>query len=495
MAQRRPALPQPTRGARVRRVRTPAVIGCIAIAVIAAGCGGGHNAATSTAGSTIVRADPQKRLTAAVRETLLANHRLAKLVLWRDSVPAPATSSTRGPALAALRSAAAGRRRQGIHVKVVSDSFRIASVALDPSFTSATAVVVDPQRVRPYGSDGKPLGKPVSLSEKSRFVLHRIGASERFVVVAGRSGPMMTKALIACIAVLLVMSSRTALADGPIKIGINSQQYGPGRAHVSAHINASATRPGETRETQAVVVTVKTRGGAASNLPTPFPALSKSSRILKDQHPGGPGSFWYTDSAGHACQYVPNSVAPCFTLVGPGSNGADQLSPFAVAQSLARRVELAPGEIKTSPTRQGLTGAQSWFWLDPAPTRQSLSISLAGETVNVTADPTVEWRFGDGASLDGGPGVPYQADAASSAAITHVYDTRCLPRDQGHDPYALASCGPDGYSVEALVVWRISYSAAGPVAASGALSARTTETSASYPVSESRAFLVSGGGQ
>jgi hypothetical protein len=162
-------------------VSKTAVIGCIAIALLAAGCGGSREAAT-TAVTTTVRADPQKRLTAAVRETLRANHRLAKLVLWRDSVPAYATSSTRGPALAALRSAAAGRRRQGIHVKVISDSFRIASVTLDPSFTRATAVVVDPQRVRPYGSNGKPLGKPVSLSEKSRFVLHRLGASEQFVV-------------------------------------------------------------------------------------------------------------------------------------------------------------------------------------------------------------------------------------------------------------------------------------------------------------------------
>lgn len=244
------------------------------------------------------------------------------------------------------------------------------------------------------------------------------------------------------------------------------------------------------------MVTVKPRGGAASNLPPPFPPLSTSAPILKDQHPGGPGSFWYTDTAGHACQYVPNSVTPCFTLVGPGANGGGgQLSPSAVAQSLARRVELAPGEIKPSPTSEGLTGAQSWFWLDPAPRRQSLSISLAGETVNVIADPTVTWRFGDGAAQDGGPGVPYGADAPSSDAITHVYDTRCLPGDQGHDPYVLASCGQNGYSVEALVVWRISYSAAGPVAASGALPARTTETSTSYPVSESRAFLVSGGGQ
>jgi hypothetical protein len=244
-----------------------------------------------------------------------------------------------------------------------------------------------------------------------------------------------------------------------------------------------------------MVVTVKSRGGAASNLPPPFPPLSTSSPMLRDRHPFGPGSFWYSDSAGHACPYVPDSVSPCFALVGPGANNGVGLSPSAVAQSLARRIELAPGQIKTSPTNAGLTGAPSWFWLDPAPAPQSLSISLAGETVNVTADPTVAWRFGDGASLDAGPGVPYQPDAAPGDAITHVYETRCLPGDQGHDPYVLGSCGQDGYSIEALVVWRITYSAAGPVAGSGALPARTTETSTSYPVSESRAFLVSGGGQ
>jgi hypothetical protein len=315
---------------------------------------------------------------------------------------------------------------------------------------------------------------------------------------------MKIKALTLWFATLLLwlMSTSAVLADGPgpIRIGINSQQYGPSRARVAAHIHETSARAGEARDaghppgsTQAVVVTVRTHG-AVSNLPPPFPSLSTSAPILHDQHPGGPGSFWYTDGAGHACQYVPNSVTPCFTLVGPGSNRGGQVSPSAVAQSLARRVELAPGEIKTSPTRTGLTGAQSWFWLDPAPTRQSLSISLAGETVNVTADPTVEWHFGDGGSLDGGPGVPYQADAPASDAITHVYDTRCLPGDQGHDPYVLASCRQDGYSVEALVVWRISYSATGPVAGSGVLPTRTTETSASYPVSESRAFLVSGDG-
>jgi hypothetical protein len=164
-------------------MKTPAMIGCLALAVLAAGCGGGHRAAATTATTaTAPRADPQKRLAAGVRVALRANHRLAKAVLWRNEVPTSATNSTRGPALAALRSAAAGRRRQGIHVKVVLDDFKIDSVKLDPSFTRATAIVSDPQRVRPYGSDGKPLGKSVPLSEKSRFELRRIGTSGHFVV-------------------------------------------------------------------------------------------------------------------------------------------------------------------------------------------------------------------------------------------------------------------------------------------------------------------------
>jgi hypothetical protein len=315
---------------------------------------------------------------------------------------------------------------------------------------------------------------------------------------------MKTKTLSLCIVPFLVWltTTATALADGPIRIGINSQQYGPTRARVGAHIDASAARGRKTRGradtsggTQAVVVAVRTAHAAVS-LPPPFPPLSTSASILHDQHPGGSGSFWYTDTAGHACQYVPNSVSPCFTLVGPAANGgAGRLSPSTVAESLSRRVELAPGEIQTSPARAGLTGAPSWFWLDPAPRRQSLSISLAGETVSVTADPTVEWRFGDGAFLDGGPGVAYQADASPADAIQHAYQARCLPGDQGHDPYVLASCGHDGYSVEALVVWHITYGAAGPVGGTGTLPTRTTASSTSYPVSESRAFLIGGGGQ
>jgi hypothetical protein len=142
----------------------------------------------------------------------------------------------------------------------------------------------------------------------------------------------------------------------------------------------------------------------------------------------------------------------------------------------------------------GLTGAASWFWLDPAPRVEELTVSLAGETVTVTAEPSkVEWRFGDGMDLSGGPGRSYRPGPPPADAVLHVYETRCLPGDQGRNPYVLGSCGSTGYEVEGIVVWRISFIATGPIDASGALPPRTTETSAPYPVSEARGFLVSAG--
>ncbi len=163
-------------------MRAVAMFGCVVLAVIAVGCGGHKATATRSTTTATTRTNPQETLTSAVRAALRANHQFAKTTLLENTVSATAKASTRGPALAALRSAAAGRRRRGIYVKVVSDGFRIESIWLDPSFTRATAIVADPQRVQPYGRGGKSLGQPVRLSEKSRFELHRLGSSERFVV-------------------------------------------------------------------------------------------------------------------------------------------------------------------------------------------------------------------------------------------------------------------------------------------------------------------------
>ena len=158
-------------------------------------------------------------------------------------------------------------------------------------------------------------------------------------------------------------------------------------------------------------------------------------------------------------------------------------TPLCIAASVADRLPLLPGRIRTSPQAAGLTGAVSWFWLDPAPTVEELTVTLAGETVTVTAEPSVDrvaprrrhqtrWEA---------PGCPTAPARRRTGAIVHLYETRCLPGDQGRNPYVLGSCGSNGYPLEAVVTWRISFTASGPIDTRGSLPARTTATEAPYP--------------
>jgi hypothetical protein len=295
-------------------------------------------------------------------------------------------------------------------------------------------------------------------------------------------------------------SRKPPAASSALTLGHYSQQDDRRRASIGVSIRVRATEPGRdstsASESASRLVRLPVKGGATDDLPEtePYPALRADSRLARDSQPAGPGSFWYPVGPGRACIYAPNSVLPCYTLVGPGgAPGRPGLDPGAIASSVADRLPLLPGRIQTSPQTAGLTGTDSWFWLDPAPTTEELAVSLAGETVRVTAVPdAVGWRFGDGAKLLAGPGRPYRAGPPPEDAILHLYETRCLPGDQGRNPYVLGSCGSSGYEVEAVVAWRISYTASGPLDASGALPTRTTATSIAYPVSEARGFLVLG---
>jgi hypothetical protein len=283
-----------------------------------------------------------------------------------------------------------------------------------------------------------------------------------------------------------------------------SQQYSQSSAGAGARIDVRDNRLGHAAARSrpamenAIDVTrrpsSKTVGGATDATLRPvYPVLPASSPLLQKTEPAGPGSFWYWDSLGHICQYTPASSPSCFTVTGgTGAAAAPPVAPVSIAAHVAERMTLGAGQVRTSPASAGLTGTASWFWLDPAPSTQLLSVSLAGESVTVTATPQITWQFGDGSSIDGGAGVAYQPGPVPPGAITHVYDTRCLPGDQGHDPYVLSSCRSDGYQLVATVRWQISYRAIGPIAASGTLPSRTTTTSAAYPVSEARAFLVEG---
>lgn len=285
-----------------------------------------------------------------------------------------------------------------------------------------------------------------------------------------------------------------------LKLGYYSQQIDRGQVRVGASIAVERRTTAQENRSPARpvsrLVRLPVKGGATDDLPEiePYPALRADSRLARDTQPAGPGSFWYPVGPGRACIYAPNSVLPCYTLVGPGgAPGRTGLDPGAIASSVADRLPLLPGRVETSPRAAGLTGTDSWFWLEPAPTTEELAVSLAGETVTVTAVPdAVGWRFGDGAELLAGPGRPYRAGPPPAGAILHLYNTRCLPGDRGRNPYVLGSCSSTGYEVEAVVVWRISYSASGPVDASGTLPTRTTATSIAYPVSEARGFLVPG---
>ena len=308
--------------------------------------------------------------------------------------------------------------------------------------------------------------------------------------------------MIAAVGLALAGPAR-ADSPPPVQIGISSQQAGPSRAIVRARIATQDREPGRerVRSSRSVsrLVRFPEKGGAVDDLPDedPYPGLASDSALAQNPRPFGPGSFWYPVGPGRVCIYAPNSVLPCYTLVGPGgAPGGPGLDPGAIAASVADRLALLPGRIETSPRAAGLTGTDSWFWLDPAPRTEELTVSFAGETVSVMAEPAaVEWRFGDGAELAGGPGRPYRAGPPPAGAVLHLYETRCLPGDPGRNPYVLGSCGSSGYGVEAVVAWRISYSARGPIDASGALPTRTTATSIAYPVSEARGFLVPGASQ
>ena len=157
----------------------------VAVAALAAGCGGanGSTATTSMTTRTDTKAETitTATLKAGVRTAIRANVHLSTYVLWHNQIPKWAAQSTRGPALKALRSAAAARKKQGIQIKNLSGGYTVSSITLSPSYATATAVVKSHQRVAPY-SAGRRLGRAITENDHARIQLHRLGSSGRFVV-------------------------------------------------------------------------------------------------------------------------------------------------------------------------------------------------------------------------------------------------------------------------------------------------------------------------
>jgi hypothetical protein len=111
-----------------------------------------------------------------------------------------------------------------------------------------------------------------------------------------------------------------------------------------------------------------------------------------------------------------------------GRTGAATPSPEDVARVLADEARaLAPApRIEISPQRVGLTGLQSYFWVEaPAPVRAAAGVG--GVVVVAEARPVrYVWSFGDRVQLvTDHPGAPWrETDAAGSArTIGHTYET------------------------------------------------------------------------
>lgn len=160
-------------------------LGAVLIALlvaIATGCDGGDEEVATPPPATTSPEPGEAALRQAVHRALDGNLRLSVFVLWNNRIPPWAELSTRGPALKALRAAARNRRERGIRVRLVLNRRDIRSIRLDPSYVSATAIVLDRQRVQPSRRNGRPLGRAVTLKERARYELRRIGDSDRFVV-------------------------------------------------------------------------------------------------------------------------------------------------------------------------------------------------------------------------------------------------------------------------------------------------------------------------
>lgn len=294
--------------------------------------------------------------------------------------------------------------------------------------------------------------------------------------------------LIAVILALLLLAP-ISLARGSVAIYTYSQEASGEQAQAGASVSYTHSTAGS-------------RGSEAPGSPGPAnpesstPSFSPGSQTSTGAQASGREAM--CEGAGEA------SVSPCFgvvTVPAPAARPAPgrarpAVNPVVLAMRVAEQLSLEAGRIQASPSVRtaGLTGAASWFWLAPPPGPHSLSVAVGGEHVTVSASAQeVSWAFGDGAQSASGPGVPYRPGPAPEGSVRHTYQTRCLPGDRGHDPYVLASCGPDGYTVAANVLWGISFQATGPVNAAGALPARRTASSISYPVSEARAFLTANG--
>ena len=122
------------------------------------------------------------RLEAAAIAAVRRDERVAVVALWQDRVPVSAARTLAGPALVALRAAAAGRRAARIRVRMLRSRLRIVSVRLSRGGGSAEVVARWRETLRPASLDGASSGPPLALDEEAALFLRWRPGSGRFVV-------------------------------------------------------------------------------------------------------------------------------------------------------------------------------------------------------------------------------------------------------------------------------------------------------------------------
>ncbi len=143
----------------------------------------------------------------------------------------------------------------------------------------------------------------------------------------------------------------------------------------------------------------------------------------------------------------------------------------AIAEQLARDLPYPAATVRVSPEGRGLTGLESWFWVEgyAGPLRDA--VDELGFRVEVEAVPaSVHWDFGDGSPVR--PGTLGQA-APTRSDVVHTYET-----SSRSEPISVRA------SIRLDVRFRVNdepWEALDPVVRSA---------SRTYPVVESRAALV-----
>ena len=148
----------------------------------------------------------------------------------------------------------------------------------------------------------------------------------------------------------------------------------------------------------------------------------------------------------------------------PAPPTPQQLARIAYERTVSLAEEPA---VRIAPSRVGLTGLRSFFWLAREPRPISATADAGALTVTAEATPTrYLWRFGDGSSKT----TYTHGRSWRHGDIGHLYDKK------------------GRYDLAVHIVWRARWRTNG--GAWNPLGSFTTSTDESYPVREAMSFLV-----